>query len=139
MFGDFNIHVDDSNDPNFLHFLKLLNTSNLCQYVSLSTHNYGHILDLIITNASLNLVICPRMLDAYISGHKTVCADIDLLKQTVNKVTFSYCLSNKINLTEFIQDISDEFSNLDNFNLESLIGHFNSNISLILDIYASLK
>ena len=79
------------------------------------------------------------MLDAYISGHKTVCADIDLLKQTVNKVTFSYCLSNKINLTEFIQDISDEFSNLDNFNLESLIGHFNSNISLILDIYASLK
>ena len=71
--SDFNIHVDDFNDSNFLHFLKLINTFNLCQHVSLSTHNFGHILDLTITNASSNLVICPYMLDTYISDHKTVC------------------------------------------------------------------
>ena len=43
--GDFNIHVDELNDSNALHFLKLLNTFNLCQHVSLPTHNSGHILD----------------------------------------------------------------------------------------------
>ena len=99
--GDFNIHFDELNDSYALHFLKLLNTLNLCQHVSLSTQNSGHILDLMITNASLNLIICPYMLDTYISDHKTVCVDIDLPKPAVNKVTFSCCLINKINFTDF--------------------------------------
>ena len=137
--GDFNIHVDDLNDSNSLHFFKLLSTSNLCQQVFLPTRNAGHILDIIITNASLKLVICPYMLDTYISDHKTVCVDFDLPKPTVNKVTFSYRPINKINFTEFKQDISNTFSKLDNFNLESLIDYFNSNMSSILNKYAPLK
>ena len=36
-----------------------------------------------------NLVICPYMLDTYISHHKTACVDIDFPKPTANKVTFS--------------------------------------------------
>ena len=133
--GDFNIHVDDLNDLNTLYFLKLINTFNLCQHVCLPTHNSGHILDLIITNASSNLVICPYMLDTYISDHKTVCIDINLLKPTVNKVTFSYRPINKINFIEFNQDLSNAFSNLDNFSPESLLDHFNSNMSSILNKY----
>ena len=35
--------------------------------------------------------------------------------------------------------MSNAFSNIDNFNLDSLIDHFNSNMSLILDKYAPLK
>ena len=50
--GYFNIHDDDLNYPNSLHFLKLLNTFNLCQHILLPTHNSDHILNLIITNAS---------------------------------------------------------------------------------------
>ena len=61
--GDFNIYIDDLNDSNSLHFLKLLNTFNLYQHVSLSTLISGHILDFIITNASSNLVNCPYLLD----------------------------------------------------------------------------
>ena len=137
--SDFNIHVDELNDSNALHFLKLLNTFNLCQQVSLPTHNSGHILDLIITNASSNLIICPYVLDSYISDHKTVCVDIDLPKPAVNKVTFSCRPINKINFTNFNQDIPNAFSNIDNFDLDSLIDHINSNLSLILDKYAPLK
>ena len=68
-----------------------------------------------------------------------MCVDIDLPKPTVNKVTFFYRLINKINFTEFNQNISNAFSKLDNFDLESLIDHFNSNMSSILDKYAPLK
>ena len=73
------------------------------------------------------------MLDTYISDHKKVCADINLPKPRVNKVTFSYRPINKISFTEFNQDISNAFSKLDNSNLESLIDHFNSNMFSILD------
>ena len=137
--SQFNIHVDDLNDPNSFRFFKQLNTFNLCQHVSLPTHNSGHILDLIIANASLNLLICPYMLDTFISNHRTACVEIDLPKPTVNKVTFSYRPINKINFTEFNQDMSKVFSNLDNFNLESLIDYFNSSMSLLLDKYVPLK
>ena len=105
----------------------------------ISDPNSGHVLDLIITNASSNLVTCPFLLDTYISDHKTVCVDIDLPKPNINKVTFSYRPINKINFTDFNQDISKAFSNIDNYNLDSLIDHFNSNMSLILDKYAPLK
>ena len=100
----------------------------MCQHVSFPTPNSGHVLDLIITNASSNLVTCPFLLDTYISDHKTVCVDIDLPKPNINKVTFSYCPINKINFTDFNQDISNAFSNIDNFNLDSLIDHFNSKV-----------
>ena len=61
--------------------------------------------NLIITNASSNLVACPCFLDTYISGHKTVCSEVDLSKPNVCKVTFSYRPINKINFTEFNQGI----------------------------------
>ena len=111
----------------------------MCQHVSLPTHNSGHILDLIITNASSNLSICPNVLNTYISDHKTVCFDIDLPKPAVNKETFSCRPITKTNFTDFNQDISNAFSNIDNFDLDSLIDHFNSNMSLILNKYAPLK
>ena len=79
------------------------------------------------------------MLDTYISDHKIVCVDIDLPKPNINKVTFSYRPINKLNFTDFNQDISNAFPNIDNFNLNSLIDHFNSNMSLILDKYAPLN
>ena len=109
------------------------------QHVSFPTHNSGHILDLITTNASSNLGTCLILLDTYISDHKIVCVDIDLPKPYINKVTFSYRPINKINFTDFNKDISNVFSNIDNFNIDSLIDHFNSNMSLILDKYAPLE
>ena len=37
--GDFNIHIDDLNDVNFIHFFKLLNKFILCQNVSFMIMN----------------------------------------------------------------------------------------------------
>ena len=68
-----------------------------------------------------------------------MCVDNYLPKPAVNKVTFSCRPINKINFTDFIQDISNAFSNIDNFALDSLIDHFNSNIFLILDKYSLLN
>ena len=87
--GDLNIHIEDLNDYNARHFLKLLNTFDLLQHVSCPTHDSGHTIDLVITNASSKFTICPFTLDTYISDHKTVCIDLDLPKPTVHKTTFS--------------------------------------------------
>ena len=84
-------------------------------------HNSGHVLNLIITDASSNLATCQFLLDTCISDHKTVSIDIDLPKPNINKVTFFYCPINKINFTDFNQDISNAFSNIDILTLTRLL------------------
>ena len=86
---DFNIHIEDLNDYNTRYFLKLLNTFDLLQHVTLPTHDSGHTIDLVITNASSKFIICPFILDTYISDHKTIYINLDLPKQTVHKTTFN--------------------------------------------------
>ena len=46
--GDFNIHVDDTNDPNSRRFLDILDSLNLVQHVTEPTHKAGHTLDLVM-------------------------------------------------------------------------------------------
>ena len=47
--GDFNIHVDDQNDPAARRFCDLLASFGMVQHVSEPTHVHGHTLDLVIT------------------------------------------------------------------------------------------
>ena len=46
--GDFNIHVDSSNNES-QSFIDILNANGLIQHVKSFTHQKGHILDLVIT------------------------------------------------------------------------------------------
>ena len=76
--GDFNIHIDKQNDPNTVLFNRLLLTFNLNQHISFPTHDSGHILDLIVTNASSKLAIYPYLVDTCISDHQTVYIDFEI-------------------------------------------------------------
>ena len=54
--GDFNFHVDDPENRNALRFLDMLNTFDLQQSVTECTHKKGHILDLLLSHPSDELV-----------------------------------------------------------------------------------
>jgi len=47
--GDFNIHVDQTDDVYAVRFRQLLQSFGLVQHVNEPTHSAGHMLDLIIT------------------------------------------------------------------------------------------
>ena len=47
--GDFKIHVDDPNDRHGHHLLVILDSLDMVQNITGSTHNGGHTLDLVIT------------------------------------------------------------------------------------------
>ena len=53
--GDFNIHVDSSNNES-QGFLDILNANGLTQHVTSPTHQKGHTLDLVITREQSNLL-----------------------------------------------------------------------------------
>ena len=50
IFGDFNIHIDNTNDALGLAFTNLLNCFGVKQNVTGPTHRFNHTLDLIISH-----------------------------------------------------------------------------------------
>ena len=63
--GDFNIHVDNSQDSDAKAMLDLLESAGLHQEISESTHTHGHTLDLLIVrdndDSINNLAVLPAM------------------------------------------------------------------------------
>ena len=70
--GDFNIHVDVTDDIDASRFRGLLDSIGLDQHVKVSTHISGHTLDLIITRNSDQLLISASWADHLFSDHMPV-------------------------------------------------------------------
>ena len=56
MLGDFNFHVDDTDNASAMKFLDIVNCFNLAQHITVPTHKDGHTLDLIITRNDEDLI-----------------------------------------------------------------------------------
>ena len=78
--GDFNIHVDNSNDTTARQFVDLLDSFNLVQHVSEKTHANGHTLDLVISNAINHFFNDVKATDPPISDHLAVHSTLHLEK-----------------------------------------------------------
>ena len=76
--GDFNIHVDSVDDPDSVKFRDLLESVGLRQHVKKSTHNNGHILDLIITRFTDSTICIEPQVDRFISDHASVICHLRL-------------------------------------------------------------
>ena len=59
--GDFNFHVDVSDDGNSTRFSSLLENFNLKQHVRVCTHLHGHILDLVITRSDADVYFLTNL------------------------------------------------------------------------------
>ena len=70
--GDFNIHVENSNDATARQFLDLLDSFDLVQHVGEKTHANGHTLDLVISNAMDHFVNDVKTTDPVIPDHLAV-------------------------------------------------------------------
>ena len=63
--GDFNILVDSTQNLDAIHFCDMLESVNLQQHVTTSTHVHGHTLDLIITRMSESIIQGVPVSDIY--------------------------------------------------------------------------
>ena len=79
--GDFNIWLDVADDPGTEKFTDILNMFDLRNFVTESTYNSGHILDLVISRCHLGMVdevnVCPMFT---VSDHKLIEFKINIEK-----------------------------------------------------------
>lgn len=67
--GDFNFHMDLMHSKDAETFNELLETFGLSQHVLVPTHIFGHILDLIITRSTNDLILGPINATFRLSDH----------------------------------------------------------------------
>lgn len=84
--GDFNFHLNNNDNADARNFLDFLESANMTQHVTGSTHSKGHTLDLIITRDDENLVHNVIILPGLFSDHKVVTCKLDCPKPPASKI-----------------------------------------------------
>src|ERR1044071_10441506 len=103
--GDFNLHIDVSNDFYSSEFLTLLQTFDLCQHITSPTHSSGHILDLLISRKEHN-ISQVNITDPLLSDHSAVLFQVPLSFKTYSsRVIKSIRKFSAINIDDFCRDI----------------------------------
>lgn len=141
--GDFNFHIDDNQDNNGQKFITLIDTFNLTQHVSETTHEDNHILDLIITRRDdANIIASTSVRDPGISDHFAVIAKLRIDKQLPPKREIIYRKLKDIDYSKLLSDISNT-AIVRNYStatsVTDLSDLYDSSLSSILEKHAPLK
>lgn len=88
--GDFNIHVDVSDDPDATKFLDLIDSLGLQQHMNKPTHIHKHILDLVITRKTSHLIHNSPVFGQFFSDRASVIYHLRIRRpiERVKKVTY---------------------------------------------------
>ncbi|XP_071784465.1 uncharacterized protein [Asterias amurensis] len=97
-------HMEYNRDT--LAFTNFLESCSLKQHVQKQTHNRGHVLDLIITRASLDIIKSVDVFDPTISDHSLVTCTLDVHKHTRKRTSLTYRKIKNIDVTQFAQDVT---------------------------------
>ena len=135
--GDFNFHMDVIGDADSAKFADLLELMCLTQHVRSPTHIQGHILDLVITRNSDNIIQWRPISDRYISDHCSVLCSLSAPRPSPTVKHISFRKLKTLDLNAFKDDIarSDLFSDADP---EKLVDLYNNTLRLLLDRHAPI-
>ena len=137
--GDFNIHVDRSDNRDSTAFRDMLEASNLIQHVSKATHSHGHILDLIISRPT-ELEFSKIELDNSVqSDHAMVICSVSVPKLPFPRKTIAFRKWKSIDREEFKNDIRTTLIIPPEATAAEAVKIYNDTLQKIADKHAPLK
>ena len=105
---------------------------NLTQSVTEPTHNLGHLLDLVLSKQSDNILLSTKLHHGLTFDHTAILCKLDVSVPLQEPETFQYRCLKKIDTNTFKQDLSDIFSP------NSSVSDYNSHLRSVLDKHAPL-
>ena len=135
--GDFNIHMDVSNNPDTIRFRDFLDSMGLVQHVKRPTHEKGHILDLIITRQCDNIVATEPWPERYFSDHAAIMCEFMTVRPVQKAKYAEYRKLKSIDMQQFAEDIRNSDLCMDPpSDLDMLVDCYNRTLSSLLDNHA---
>ena len=143
--GDFNIHLDVSDDADAVKFHDLLESLGLEQHVTKSTHIHGHILDLVITRKTENIIPFPPRSCSYFSDHTSVHFDIAIKKPPLQTKSISYRKIKAVDIDCFKHELASSVLCYNEprehsvpEDLDRLVNTYNTTLTSMIDKHAPL-
>ena len=136
--GDFNIHMESEENAATANFCELLQNLNLLQHVKGSTHIHGHMLDLVLTRATENLVTGTDLRPSGLSDHYQIIVRCDMDKPAA-EMKLTACRNIKgINIPQFKNDILVTMNKrtVSDVPVHDIIDNYNSTLSNVLNKHA---
>ena len=136
--GDFNFHLDNTSSSDTKGFMDILDSADLDQHVSGSTHRKGHILALIITQHDDNLVCDVRILSDAYSDLRVVTSRLNCPRPPLSKVLMVFRSTKQLHSSILTDSIKELFSRHDLSNtadINAIVDVYNSRLK---DIYNNL-
>ena len=135
--GDINIPLDVKSDPNTKKFENILYSLNLEQHVKSTTHQQGHILDVVITRINQDNPSDLQVHPPDFTDHYPVTFSLNSSVIVPVKKTITYRKLKDINTHEFKSDIvQSDLVNGPKQDIDSLVEQYNTILSNLLDKHA---
>ena len=116
--GDFNVAVQDLNNPDSLAFYDTMEALGLIQHIDKPTHQLGNTLDHIYTESLDQLGVQHTFIGIFISDHRIVGIEINMKKNSKQLEKQPRCPLREIDLDTFSREFNNEVilwcSDLDN-------------------------
>ena len=132
LMGDFNFHFENVENKNSRKLHDIIDMFNLTQSVSEPTHNQGHLLDLVFSKQSDNILTSTKLHHGLTSDHTAILCKLDVSVPVQKPKTFLYRCLKKIDTGAFKQDLSHAVSQV------SSISDYNNHLCSVLDKHAPL-
>ena len=137
--GDFNFHIDNAVDTDTVRFNGLLESVNLTQHVTAMTHINGHILDLVITRVSDDIIQSVQT-PTLVTDHSAVHCMLRLGKPPLPRKKITYRRTKCINHDNLHDDIAISSLITDpSPDLDGLVSQYDCVLSALFDRHAPQK
>ena len=137
--GDFNMHIDNMENPDAQVFLDMITAFGLENHVVFPTHRSGHTLDLVITECESPVSVHHTMPGSFLSDHMVVVSALSIDKPPIESKECTYRKIKDINRSELLLELKKRLINFEAENLEDMIKLFNDIITSVLNDFAPVK
>ena len=132
--GDFNLHINDQEDPDTGIFIDTITALGLDQYIDFATHNKGNILDLVMAEPLGKIKVTSCTPGPFLSDHHAVKCTISVTKQHMERKEIMFCCTKDIDYEIFTKDLHLDY--IKESELDSMVESFNNRLQTTLDSHA---
>ena len=129
---DFNVAIQDLNNPDSLAFYDTMEALGLVQHIDKATHHLGNTLDHIYTESLDQLGVQHAFIGSYISDHRLVGIEINLKKQSKQLEDQHRCPLKELDLDTFRRKFRNEIV-MQHSNLDTIWREFDKELNRTLD------
>ena len=132
--GDFNIHVNNTGDPDAQIFLDTMEALGLDNHVHFATHNRGNTLDLVLAEvlSSLSVVNCRQ--GPYLSDHWCIELEVTIPKPALKRQTITSCNIKEVVTEDLVKEL--DLGTIDGDNANDLVNQLEDKCKRALDTLA---